>query len=218
MKEYRQERYWSRFARSYDRDGEYIVGRPILQEIVKRLSEERDLGEAIEFGCGTGYFTRALAGNARHVVATDLSDEMLEVARTQLSEFQNVTIQKADCANTDFPAESFDSVLMANLLHVIDDPLSCLQESYRILRSGGLLIAADFTSYRLNLFRTAKLGLRYLRRWGLPPRHRRNDPSPEELVRLVESAGFRVKNVQLVEAESNAVYVRGLKCAKPRST
>ena len=218
MKEYREERYWSRFARSYDRDGEYIVGKPILHEIVKRLSEERDLGEAIEFGCGTGYFTRALAGNARHVVATDLSEEMLEVARTQLSEFRNVTIQRADCANTDFPAESFDCVLMANLLHVIDDPFSCLQESYRILRSGGRLIAVDFTSYRLNLRSTAKLGLRYLRRWGLPPRHGRNDPSPEELVRLVERARFKVKNVQLVEAESNAVYLRGLKCAKPLST
>lgn len=218
MREDREERYWSRFAHSYDRDGEYVVGKPILHEIVKRLSEERDLGEAIEFGCGTGYFTRTLARNARHVVATDLSEEMLEVARTQLSDFRNVTIQKADCANTDFPAESFDCVVMANLLHVIDDPLSCLQESYRILRNGGRLIAVDLTSYRLNLFKTAKLGLRYLRRWGLPPRHGRNDPSPEELVRLVERARFRVNNVQLVEAESNAVYLRGLKCAKPLST
>jgi ubiquinone/menaquinone biosynthesis C-methylase UbiE len=142
---------------------------------------------------------------------------MLEVARTQLSEFQHVTIQKSDCANTDFPGESFDSMLMANLLHVIEDPLSCLHESHRILKSGGLLIVVDFTSYRLSLFRAALLGLRYLRRWGLPPRHGRHDLSPEELARLVESAGFRVKNVQLLQAESNALYLRGLKCAKPRS-
>jgi ABC-2 type transport system ATP-binding protein len=122
-----------------------------------------------------------------------------------------VTIQKANCYNTGFPAERYDSVLMANLIHVIDAPLPCLQEGYRILRTGGLLIVVDFTSYRLGLFRTAQLGLRYLRRWGVPPRHGRHDISPEELVRLVKSAGFKVKNAQLLQAESNALYLRGLK-------
>jgi ubiquinone/menaquinone biosynthesis C-methylase UbiE len=218
VKQHKEERYWSQFAHSYDRDGEYIVGKPILRAIVKRLSEERDLGDCVELGCGTGYLARAIAGNARHVVATDLSDEMLEVARTQLTEFQNVTIQKADCANTGFPAERYDSVLMANLIHVIDAPLPCLQESYRILRDGGLLIVVDFTCYRMGLFRTAQLGLRYLKRWGVPPRHGRNDLAPEELVRLVESAGFTVKNVQLLQAVSYALYLRGLKCAKPPPT
>ncbi len=218
MKQPREEQYWSRFAHSYDRDGEYIVGKPILQAIVERLSEERDLGDCVELGCGTGYLARAIAGNARHIIATDLSDEMLEVARTQLAEFQNVTIQKADCANTGFPAERYDSVLIANLIHVIDAPSPCLEESYRILRNGGLLIVVDFTCYRMGLFRTARLGLRYLRRWGVPPRHGRNDLSPEELVRLVESAGFTVKNVQLLQAESYALYLRGSKSAKPPST
>jgi ABC-2 type transport system ATP-binding protein len=214
----RQERYWSRFAHSYDRDGEYVVGRSILQAIEKRLSEEKDLGDIVDFGCGTGYFTRAIARNARHVIAADLSDEMLEIARTQLSEFQNVTIRKADCASTDLPDQRFDSVLMANLIHVIEDPAPCLQESYRILRNEGLLIAVDFTSYRMDLFRTAKLACRYLRRWGVPPRHGRNHMSPEELSFLVEGAGFRVKDVQLVEGKSNALYLRGVRCAKPRST
>jgi len=218
VKQHREERYWSRFAHSYDRDGEYIVGKPILQAIVKRLSAEWDLGDCVELGCGTGYLTRTIARNARHVIATDLSDEMLEVARNQLSEFQNVTVQKADCANTGFPTERYDSVLMANLIHVIDAPLPCLQESYRILRAGGLLIVVDFTSYRLGLLRTALLGLRYLRKWGVPPRHGRNDLSPEELDRLVKSAGFTVKNLQLLQAESYALYLRGSKCAKPLST
>lgn len=214
VKSHKEERYWSRFAHSYDRDGEYVVGKPILQAILKRLSEEEDLGDCVEFGCGTGYFTKAIAGHARRVIATDLSNEMLEVARMQLSEFQNVTLQKADCAETDFSAESLDTVLMANLIHVIEDPMPCLRESHRILQSGGLLIVVDFTGYRLGLFRTLQLGWRYVRRWGVPPRHGRNDLSPEELTRLVEGAGFKVKDVQLLVGGSNALYLRGLKCAK----
>jgi ubiquinone/menaquinone biosynthesis C-methylase UbiE len=213
-KEYREERYWSKLAHSYERDGEYVVGKPILQAILTRLSEEQDLGDCVEFGCGTGYFTRAVAGQARHLIATDLSDQMLEVARTQLSDLSNVTIQKEDCAHTDFPAESFDSVLMVNLIHVMDDALPCLQESYRILRSGGSLIVVDFTGYRLALSKTAQLVWKSLKRWGLPRRHEKHDLSPEELVRLVERAGFKVKDVHLLEGGSNAIYMRSLKCAK----
>jgi ubiquinone/menaquinone biosynthesis C-methylase UbiE len=213
-KKHREERYWSQFAPSYDRDGEYVVGKPILQAILTRLSEEQDLGDCVDFGCGTGYFTRAVAARARHVIATDLSDQMLEVARTQLSDLPNVTIQKEDCANTGFPSESLDTVLMANLIHVIDGPLSCLQESHRILRAGGLLIVVDFTGYRLGLSQTVQLGWRYLKRWGLPPRHGKNDLSPEELVHLVERAGFKVKDMHLLEGGSNAIYLRSLKCAK----
>ena len=215
MKQEKVEQYWSRFAHSYDRDGEYVVGSPILLTILAKLSEERELGDCLEFGCGTGYFTKAVAGQAKQFIATDLSNEMLEVARARLSQFQNVTIQKADCAGTDFPAERFDTVLMANLIHVIDEPLPCLQESHRVLRPGGKLILVDFTGYRLDLMKTALLGWRYLRTWGLPPRNGRNDQSPEELGRLVERAGFKVKDLQLLEGGSNALYLRGLKRIEP---
>ena len=211
MKEQREERYWSRFAHSYDSDGEYVVGKPILQAIEKRLLGEHGLGDVIELGCGTGYFTRAITRNASHVMATDLSDEMLEVAQTRLSEFENVTVQKADCMNTAFPAERFDSVFMANLVHVVDNPSQCLQESYRILRDGGSLIVVDFTGYRMSFSKKMRLVFRYLRKWGLPPRHGRNDVSPDGLVCLVKDAGFRVEGVQLIEDGSNAVYLKGKK-------
>ncbi|MGD9050154.1 MAG: class I SAM-dependent methyltransferase, partial [Anaerolineae bacterium] len=181
MREHRVEAYWSRFAPSYDRDGEYVVGRPILQAIERRLLQERSLGEVVEFGCGTGYWTRVIAGIAQQVIATDLSDDMLEVAQNQLRGCQNVRIEKADCAKAPFPQARFDSVLMANLLHVIDRPLQCLQEGYRILRAGGVLIAIDFTSYGMRVSQKIKLGLRYLAKWGLPPRKGRDDMSPDEL-------------------------------------
>jgi len=211
MKEHREEHYWSRFAFSYDRDGEYVVGKQILQAIEEKLLKERSLGNAIEFGCGTGYFTKAIARNARHVVATDLSDEMLEVAQAQLREFNNITIQKTDCADNSFSAESFDSVVLVNLIHVVDDPSQCLQESHRILRNGGSLIVVDFTSYRISFSKKMKLVFRYLRKWGIPPRRGQNDMSPDELVLLVQSAGFKVEDVQLLKDGANALYLKGEK-------
>ena len=68
-----REKYWSKFARTYDEDQEHVVRRAILKAVIKKLSEEHDLGEVIEFGCGTGYFTKAIAKKVRNVFATDSS-------------------------------------------------------------------------------------------------------------------------------------------------
>ena len=208
MKKYRQGQYWGRFADSYDRNGAYVVGKTILHEIANNLMQDRSLGNAIEFGCGTGYFTKTIAENAKHIIATDLSDEMLEVARKQLRKFKNITIKKMDCANTSLNSESFDGVIMLNLIHVIEDPLRCLQESYRILKDRGVLIIVDFTAYQLSFIKKMKLILKYLITWGLPPHHHQGNMSTNELVCLAESAGFEMNKVKLLKDGSNAIYLR----------
>jgi len=203
--------YWSKWASSYDNDGEYVVGKPILQAIEDRLLEEQLVGVIIEFGCGTGVFTTALAANAKQVLATDLSDEMLNVARSRLAQFQNVTVEKCDCGQTSLPTGRFDCVFMANLVHVIADPSPCLQESYRILKQGGALVVVDFTGHGMRLCDRIKLAVRYVRKWGIPPRHMRNNMSPQELISLAEEAGFRVDNVHLLSRTANALYLRASK-------
>jgi ABC-2 type transport system ATP-binding protein len=206
-----KEEYWSKFASTFDKDQEYVVGRTALQKIIARLYEERDLGEVIEFGCGRGYFTKAIAKNAKHVTATDLSDEMLEMARIQLQHFQNITVQKADCEDTYFPSVRFDSVFMANLIHVLKNPIKVLQESHQILRNGGLLLVVDFTGYGINWFEKMKLAIRYLRKWGRPLRYARNNLSPDELTCFVEKVDFNVEEVQLLGDKTKALYLRGRK-------
>lgn len=206
-----KEEYWSKFASTFDKDQEYVVGRTALQKIIARLYEERDLGEVIEFGCGRGYFTKAIAKNAKHVTATDLSDEMLEMARIQLQHFQNITVQKADCEDTYFPSVRFDSVFMANLIHVLRNPIKVLQESHQILRNGGLLLVVDFTGYGINWFEKMKLAIRYLRKWGMPLRYAQNNLSPDELTCFVEKVDFNVEEVQLLGDKTKALYLRGRK-------
>jgi ABC-2 type transport system ATP-binding protein len=211
MAEYKKEKYWSKFANTFDEDQRYIVGGAVQQQaIVERLSGERNLGELIELGCGAGFYTRFLAANASHVMATDLSDEMLAVARTQLKDLQNVTVAKADCEKTDFPDGKFGSVFMANLVHVIENPSITLQEAYRISKDGGLLLIVDYTGYGMKWFEKMKMGMRALRKFGRPPSSSRN-LSPDGLRSLVESAGFKVEEVQLIGDRSKTVYLKGRK-------
>lgn len=211
MIEQKKETYWSKFAYGYDEGVEYIVGRPIQQAILERLSEERNLGVVIEFGCGTGYFTKAIVKNAKHVIATDLSDEMLEEAKEKLKEYQNLTIEKADCESTSFPSEKFDTVFMVNVIHFIQNPHKCLQESKRILKDGGLLLLVDYTGYGMNWFEKMMLGFRFFRKCGIPPRHAQTNLSSDEFSSLVEGAGFKVEEIQLIGEKTKALYLRGRK-------
>jgi ABC-2 type transport system ATP-binding protein len=195
----RKEEYWSRFARSFEADQEYIAGKGNVQALVRKLHEEHDLKEVIELGCGTGRFTKEIAGNAKHIVTTDLSDEMLEVARIRLSSFPNVTVQKADCCRTSFRSAIFDTVFMVNLIHVIENPSDALRESYRILRNGGKLLIASGTNYGAKESDIRRRVTRYLKVWGMPPSSYQTSLSPDELASLVESAGFEVDVVQHVK-------------------
>jgi ABC-2 type transport system ATP-binding protein len=211
MPEHKKERYWSRYAQTYDDYAEYVVGKTLRQEIFNRLSEEREMGDVIEFGCGTGYFTKAMVKNAKHIHATDLSDEMLEVARLRLEEFQNVTIQKADCESTSYPPGSFEAVLMANVLHVIEDPLKALRESRRILKDGGLLIVVSYTDYYMSWFEKMGLGIRYLLTFGTPPPYGPKNFSPSGLRFTVECAGFQIEELLLIGDKPGALYLKGRK-------
>jgi len=211
MADYRKEEYWSKFANHFNEEQTYIVGEAVQQAILERLSGEDDLGEIVEFGCGAGFYTKVLAKNASHVMATDLSDEMLAVARTQLKECQNVVIEKADCEKTEFPDGRFDSVFMANLVHIIENPSIVLQESYRILKDGGLIFIIDYTGYGMKRFELMKMGIRFIMKWGKPLKYFRSKLSPDELRSLVEGAGFKVEEVELMGDKTKALFLKGRK-------
>jgi ubiquinone/menaquinone biosynthesis C-methylase UbiE len=99
---------------------------------------------------------------------------------------------------------------MANLIHVIENPSTTLQEAYRILKDGGLLLIVDYTGYGMKWFEKMKMGIRALRKMGKPP-HSAGSLSPEELRSLAENAGFKVEDVQLVGDNSKCIYLRGRK-------
>ena len=209
MTELKDESFWGKSADTYMNDTTYVAGEAVLQTVTDRLSAERGLGEVVEFGCGTGHFTQIVAPNAEQVVATDLSDEMLAVAREQLKKLPNVAIQKADVEGTTFPSERFDTAFMVNVIHVVENPCAALRESYRVLKNGGRLLIVSYTGYGMTPWARMALGIRYLRKFGFP-KHGRNY-SPAGLAALVENAGFEVERVQLVGDKTKAVYLTGVK-------
>ena len=200
--------YWSERARDFNINQTHIIGEDIQRDILRWLSDERELGELLELGCGDGYYTMTVAKNASHVVATDFSEEMLAEARKRLGGLGNVTVERADCMGTAYPSDRFDTVFMANLIHVLEDPSSALVESHRVLRDGGVLLVVDVTTHGVKRFHILGMGLRYLRRWGKPLDYFKGDLAPEELRSLVEAAGFEVETAELLGERARAIVMR----------
>jgi len=204
------EEYWSRFPDTYDRNQEYVVGRELLDEITGELDQLPELGSAVELGCGTGYFTVAIARKSKSVLATDLSDTLLTAAKRRLRDLPEVTVQNENCLETSLASESFDSVFMANLIHVVSNPIKAIGEGHRILRSGGRIVIVTFTGHGMTLWQKIKMGVRFGRAWGRPPAHTRS-LSPKDVGLLLEQTGFAVQQAKLIGHRTKALFVVGTK-------
>jgi SAM-dependent methyltransferase len=58
--------------------------------------------DVLEIGCGRGAFARRLAERSQHVLALDLSGEMIRIARERSAQFSNIEFQLADVRDVPF--------------------------------------------------------------------------------------------------------------------
>jgi len=115
-----------------------------------------DCQNALEVGCGTGAFARRLAERARHVVAMDLSPEMIRVARSRSTDSPNLEFHVSDDSLWDFPAAHFDYIATIATLHHL--PLRAMVLKLKTaLKPGGVLIVLDLFEPERNLFTVAGL-------------------------------------------------------------
>ena len=89
----------------------------------------------LDAGAGSGTFTNRLAAEGFDVTSTDVTDEALEVLRARVSG----PVVRADATSLPFPAESFDAVVLAEVLEHVDDDSGALAEAARVLRPQGVL-------------------------------------------------------------------------------
>jgi len=97
---------------------------------------------ALDVGCGTGAFSRLLAQRSDHVVALDLSPQMIHIARERSRDCPNVDFQIADVTHWSFPSEQFDCVASIATLHHLP-ACEMLTKMKKALKPGGTLIILD---------------------------------------------------------------------------
>lgn len=191
--------HWGRTAQTYDTEYRRYVGEALENEIRSWLVQQFTASdEVLELGCGTGIFSAMIADRVKRLTATDLSPEMLEQAKRRLGDYDNVQVQKEDAYGTSFADDSFNAVLAVNLLHHAHAPAAVARECRRVLTPGGKLVVVDCTGHGASLLSLILMSLRYLRRWGRPPKTGHSFSSHDELAALIVDADLAVQETALL--------------------
>lgn len=113
-----------------------------LKEIVSDLIGSDDT--VLECACGTGLLSAVIAEKCRQLTATDFSEKMLKKAEKNCRSFRNITYAQADITALSFADGSFDKVVAANVIHLLDNPVTALHELNRVCKDGGTLIIPTY--------------------------------------------------------------------------
>lgn len=102
-----------------------------------------------DLGCGDGYLSLAVADRVKKVIAVDLSSKMLQELRNKAASRNILNIEAIEGNAVDLPLDDniADVVCSNMLLHHIDDPNIVIGEIYRILKTGGMVFAADLARH-----------------------------------------------------------------------
>ena len=135
-------RFWNRVARKYAADpiADMAGYEATLLRVQALLSPEHAV---LEIGCGTGTTALRLAGFTRRMLATDVSAEMIAIAREKLALQPQPRLRfgVVDVESTSQHGACHDTVLAFNVLHLVSDLDVALQAILPALKPGGLLIS-----------------------------------------------------------------------------
>jgi DNA-binding transcriptional ArsR family regulator len=104
-----------------------------------------DFGDLLDIGSGTGAVLCHLAPRATNATGVDIAPAMRVVARTRVRDagIGNCTLRQGDMHELPFAADSFDTVLLDQVLTLTERPRTAIKEAARVLRSGGQLLVLD---------------------------------------------------------------------------
>jgi ArsR family transcriptional regulator len=151
------------------------------------------LGDVLDAGAGDGAIAQLLAPRARTITCLDQSETLIEAARVRLARFGHVRCQVGDLHQLPFPADSFDQVLLFNVLTYLQAPARAVAECGRVLRPGGSLMLVTLAEHP-HLDVTSAYG------------HRHAGFSPTTLRKALQKAGLAVKDCEITSRERRAPY------------
>jgi SAM-dependent methyltransferase len=109
----------------------------------------------LEIGSGTGEFTESLLRTSAKVIASDISQQSLELLSNRYSGNKNLSTVTCDMENLPFSDGMFDAVVSAGSLSYGDNQL-VMRHIHRLLKKSGYFICVDSLNhnpvYRVNRY------------------------------------------------------------------
>ena len=155
----------------------FVGRRRMVRHLIHMYAPPAENLRILDAGCGTGGTMVALQGIGE-ISGCDLSADALRMCRDR-GDFA-LTCCTVECLA--YPDDHFDVVVSADVLEHVEDDFRAMQEMARVLKPGGLLVAA-VPAHRY-LWSEHDEALAHFRRY-----------ERKELKTLVEGAGLEVKKM-----------------------
>lgn len=178
---------WDLRARLYDVCEASSIRRGPAKAALFREMKGRVLFVAIGTGVDIPHFP---AG--RHIVAVDISKEMLRRAAVRRATYAGVLeLIEADTMNLGYPDSSFDTVVTSCTMCSVPDPVRALRELYRVLRPGGTILMFEHVRSRNHIL---GLTLDLMTLWT----RRAGTEMNRDTIGSVRKAGFQISRIESI--------------------
>lgn len=154
----------------------YVAEARVEAEVLEAAGRGR-VRRLVDLGSGTGRMLTLLGPQADQALGLDLSQQMLNIARRNVTEagLSNVELRHGDIFDTRLPEGVGDLVVVHQVLHYLGDPAAAVKEAARIVAPDGKLIIVDFAPHKHEFLREQH-------------QHRRLGFSDEEMARWLGEA------------------------------
>jgi ubiquinone/menaquinone biosynthesis C-methylase UbiE/DNA-binding transcriptional ArsR family regulator len=173
--------YFRRHAAEWDRIRRLHVADAAVESAIRTALADKPIRSLLDLGTGTGRMLELFGADIERGLGLDLSLDMLALARARLDRagLKHCSIRHGDIYDLALPRDSFDVVIIHQVLHFLDDSAHAIAEAARVLRPGGRLLVVDFAPHDLEFLREEHA-------------HRRLGFAVETVTQWLEAAGLDV--------------------------
>ena len=110
-----------------------------------RLTKTNKSSQTLDVACGPGRLTMAFANHAEHATGLDVTENLLDIGRTEAAklEIANIEFTYGSALDIPFENETFDTVSCRAAFHHFSAPEQILKEMVRVLKPQGEILIAD---------------------------------------------------------------------------
>ena len=192
--------YFRAHAAEWDRIRKLHVPDEAVEKAIRAALADLPFRSLLDLGTGTGRMLELFGPEIERGLGIDLSLDMLQLARDRLerAKLRNCSVRQGDLYDLPLGNDSFDVVILHQVLHFLEDGARAIHEAARVLRPGGRLLVVDFAPHEEEFLREQfahrRLGFapetvtQWMKASGLKPvMHKSLAPEPGSGVRIAVS-------------------------------